>query len=108
MKYEMLSKEERIKTLERVNQYFDKTFYFKVQFQHKDFEARFPVEYHNTPIGDLQGEAKALNEYLFEESQRWIKPTYSLLCEKIALEVLSKRKSPYKSSFKKFLRQTGL
>ena len=106
MRYEMLQDTEKRKALEIVNRYFDKTHIYKTQFKHSIFKDRFPFEYHNTPIGDLQGNAKQLNEYLFEQSQKWIKPTYDLLLEHIALKLLARRKSLNHSTFRKFIKST--
>lgn len=104
MRYEMLQDTEKRKALEIVDRYFDKAHMYKTQFKHSIFKDKFPFEYHNTPVGDLQGEAKQLNEYLFEQSQKWIQPVYDTLLEKIALKLLTKRKSVNHSTFRKFIK----
>jgi hypothetical protein len=104
LKFNLLTDTEKQKALEKVDRVFDKTFYYKSRFEHKIFLEKFPYEYHNTPIGNLTGEAKKLNDYLFEQSQRWIKPIYDLLCEHTAVKVLSRRKSISHISFRKFVK----
>jgi len=103
-KFNLLTVTEKQKTLQKVNRFFDKTFYHKTKFQHKIFAKKFPYEYHNTPIGNLTEKPKELHDYLFEQSQLKVSPTYNLLCEHIAVKVLSRRKSSCRISFRKFIK----
>jgi len=103
MKYfDLLNGTEKRKALKKVDKYFDRAFYFKTQFKHNIFKKQYPFEYSNTPIGDLREDALKLNEYLFEESQKWIAIIFDKLTKKQALKQLAKRKSNYKSTYKKF------
>ena len=101
-KFSLLTKEERIKALERVDRNFDKTYLNKVTFTHAIFKDKFPYEYSNTPIGELTGEAKQLHDYLFNQSLKWISPIQNKMLESISLKLLARRKPANQSTFRKF------
>ena len=81
MFFDQLQKEQKIEVLHKVGNIYDKYYNQATEYIHDIFAKRYPYEYSNTPIGDLQGEAKTLHDSLFQHRLNRISPFYQKTIE---------------------------
>ena len=98
MYFQKLNQKQKISTLERVNNLFEKHFWHEFRkFQFQEFENRFPHEYHNIGVDKLEGEVKEFYEKQNRKEIGAIDPIYSKITEREAKKrYIKDYKSPNK------------